>query len=167
MAEQYFLKIDGIEGESQDEQHKGEIELVTWSFGGTASGTLQTAGSASVGKFTAQNFQFTAKVSKASPILFLACTTGKRAGKVTLTGRKAAGEKRPMDYYTITLSDVMVSSYQENGATGAEGVVEQVSCIFAKIQVQYRPMNADGSLGAPVSATYDVKKAGPTRARRR
>ena len=166
MAGQYFLKIDGIEGESLDEQHKGEIELDSWMFGGAMSGPLKTGSGAGAGKFTAQDFQFTAKVSKASPMLFLACTTGRRMPKATMTGRK--GGDRPVDYFTITLSDVMISSYQENGASGTGmAPMEQVSCVFTKIQLEYRPINEDGSLGNPVSATYDVKKARPTRARRR
>lgn len=166
MAEQYFMKIDGIEGESQDEQHKGAIELDSWSFGGTTSGALKPGAGAGAGKFTAQDFQFTAKVSKASPMLFLACTTGKRFAKATLTGRKG-GDRRPIDYFTITLTDVQISSYQESGANGAEGVMEQVSCAFTKIQLEYRPMNADGSLGNPVTATFELKKTRPATARRR
>lgn len=166
MAEQYFLKIDGIEGESQDEQHKGEIELHSWSFGGTALGVLKAGSAASAGKFTAQDFQFAAKVSKASPMLFLACATGRRMPKATMSGRRI-GNRRPIDYFTITLSDILISSYQESGADGAEGVMEQVSCTFAKIQVEYRPINADGSLGDSVSATFEAKKGRPTRARRR
>jgi type VI secretion system secreted protein Hcp len=165
MADQYFLKIDGIEGESQDEQHKGAIELASWSFGGTASGAPMK-GVTGAGKFMPQDVQCTAKVSKASPGLFFACTSGKRLTKATITGRKG-GDGRSTDYFTVTLSEVMISSYQESGTSGADGVMEQFSCTFAKIQLEYRPMNADGSLGDAVSATYDAKRARPTRARRR
>jgi len=162
MAEQYFLKIDGIEGESMDKDHKGEIELNSWSFGGTVSG-VPVKGGVGAGKFMAQGVQCTANVSKASPGLFFACTTGKRLTKATITGRKGGGG-RPSDYFRITLSDVMISSYQESGTNGAEGVMEQFSCTFAKIQLEYRPINEDGSLGDAVSATYDTKRARPTRA---
>lgn len=167
MADQYFLKIDGIEGESQDEQHKGEIELDSWSFGGAISGPLKTGGGVSAGKFTIQDFQFTARISKASPLLFLACTTGKRFAKATMTGRRE-GAGRPVDYLTITLTDAVISSYQESGTSGDGATpMEQVLCAFGKIQLEYRPVNADGSLGAPVSATYDTKKARPSKAGRR
>ena len=29
----YFLKIDGIDGESSDHKHKSEIEVLSWSWG--------------------------------------------------------------------------------------------------------------------------------------
>ena len=32
-AVDYFLKIDGIDGESTDDKHKGEIQLESYSFG--------------------------------------------------------------------------------------------------------------------------------------
>ena len=67
-ADDYFLKISGIEGESTDARHKGEIALDAWSFGGTAGGTVSGTVRPGVDgrvKFTAQDFQFTANVSKA------------------------------------------------------------------------------------------------------
>jgi hypothetical protein len=45
--------------------------------------------------------------------------------------------------------------------------MEQVLCAFGKIHLEYRPVNADGSLGAPVSATYAVKKSRPSKVGRR
>ena len=35
MAVDYFLKLDGVTGESTDQQHTGEIELASWSWGAT------------------------------------------------------------------------------------------------------------------------------------
>ena len=35
----YFLKIDGIDGESSDDKHKNEIQVESWSFGETQTGT--------------------------------------------------------------------------------------------------------------------------------
>jgi type VI secretion system secreted protein Hcp len=174
MANDYFLKIDGIEGESQDARHKGEIELGAWSFGGTAEETVggKPSGPArpsagGVGRFNAQDFQFTAKVSKASPMLFQACATAKHLPRVTMTGRKAGDN--PQDYLKITLSDVLIASYQQSGASGAEAVpIDQVSCNFARIDIEYRAINPDGSLSSPVTASFDLKKKpGLSRGRRR
>jgi len=33
MAVDFFLKIDGIKGESMDSTHKDEIDLQSWSWG--------------------------------------------------------------------------------------------------------------------------------------
>lgn len=100
-------------------------------------------------------------------MLFLACASGRRISKATLTGRKR-GDGRPVDYLTITLTDAVLSSYQQSGTSGDGGTpMEQVLCAFGKIHLEYRPVNADGSLGAPVSATYAVKKSRPSKVRRR
>ncbi len=39
-AVDYFLKIDGIQGESQDKTHKNEIQLDSFSWGATNAGTV-------------------------------------------------------------------------------------------------------------------------------
>lgn len=173
MADDYFLKIDGIEGESQDARHKGEIELDAWSFGGAAEETVEGKPSAPVrpgvasGRFNAQDFQFTVKISKASPMLFQACATAKHLPRVTMTGRKAGDN--PQDYLKITLSDVLIVSYQQSGAGGTGMVpIDQVLCNFSRIDIEYRAMNPDGSLGGPVTASFDLKKKpGLSRGRRR
>lgn len=71
MAEQYFLKIDGIEWESQDEQYKGAIELDSWSFGGATSGFLKVGGGASAGKFTIQDFSLHRRSARRCRFSFL------------------------------------------------------------------------------------------------
>ncbi|MDF0665094.1 MAG: type VI secretion system tube protein Hcp [Nitrospira sp.] len=165
-TDDYFLKIDGIQGESTDDRHRGEIELDAWSFGRAVSGALQPGG-AGAGRFNAPDFHFTAKISQASPMLFLACATGKHMLKATMTGRRAGD--RTQDYLKVTLTDVVVSSYQQSGS-GGSGVVplDQVSLNYAKIELEYRRINPDGSLGGPVMVSFDVKKkTGPSRRRRR
>jgi type VI secretion system secreted protein Hcp len=172
MADDYILKIDGIDGESTDARHRGAITLDAWSFGGAAEGVVggtiggkpsgPTRPGVASGRFTAQDFQFTAKVSKASPKLFEACATGTRLRDVTLFARKAGTEQQ--DYLRIRLSDVVISSYQQSGSSEAgDAPVEQVSCSFARIEIEYRAINPDGSLGGPVTAMFDLSKNRPTR----
>ncbi len=40
----YFLKIDGIDGESQDDKHKNEIDLDSWSWGARSTRNAQCWG---------------------------------------------------------------------------------------------------------------------------
>ena len=35
----YFLKVDGVEGEAPDSKHKNEIDVQSWSWGETQTGT--------------------------------------------------------------------------------------------------------------------------------
>ena len=73
----YFLKIDGIEGESEDDKHKGEIEILSFSFGASNAGSMSYGGGGGTGKVAMQDFNFTKRHDKASPKLFLHCCNGK------------------------------------------------------------------------------------------
>jgi type VI secretion system secreted protein Hcp len=157
MAIDYFLRIDGISGESLDAKHKGEIEVESW-FWGEANPVPPGGGGSGggAGKVQMQDFNFTARVSKASPNLMLACASGKHLKSAVLTARKAG--KSQQEFLTFSLSDVLVSAYQIGGAGGEVVPGDSVSLNFAKIQVEYKQQNPDGSLGASIKAGWDVKQ---------
>jgi type VI secretion system secreted protein Hcp len=153
----YFLKIDGIEGESQDSKHAKEIELESWSWGETQTGTQSIGGGGGAGKVAMQDFNFTMRVNKASPKLMLACATGQHIPKVVLTCRKAGGEQQ--EYLMWTFSDVLISSYQSGGKIKDDVLpTDKISLNFAKIEVEYKEQKPDGTLGGAVKAGYDVKQ---------
>lgn len=90
----YFLNIDGIKGESQAKNHKGEIELTSVTWGKTNSGGQPGSGGADSGKTTFQDLQFVAVANKVGPQLMLHCATGKRISRATPTGSRANGAER-------------------------------------------------------------------------
>src|SRR5215467_1051814 len=97
-AVDYFLKIDGIPGESTDIKHKGEIQLDSWSFGLSNSETIGSAtGGAGGGKVSFQDFHFTSKISIASPKLMAASATGRHIQNAILSGRKRGGGSGTME----------------------------------------------------------------------
>ncbi len=147
----YFLKLDGILGESKDAKHPGEIEVDSFSFGET---TL-LAGGAGAGKVQFQPLHVSMRMSKASPLLFLTCANGRAIKTAVLTARKAG--KTPLDFLVITLTEVFVSSYETGGGTDT-GPVDHVALNFSKIQIEYHPQKPDGSSDVPVKAGWDVKK---------
>jgi type VI secretion system secreted protein Hcp len=137
-----FLKIDGIDGESTDSKHAGEIEISSFSWGVVADpkGPLQELSVAS-------------SVSKASPKLMLACASGSQFKKAVLNVRNSGDF--PQDYYRLTLEGVRISSYNSSGSSGSGAVpTDQFSMNYTRIGFSYSPQNADGSLGTPVETTY-------------
>ena len=154
----YFLKLDGISGESKDSKHKGEIELLSFSFGETHGGSAGSGGGGGAGKVQMSDFSFTARTTKASPQLFLSCAQGKHLKQAILTVRKAGGSQQ--EYLIIKLNDVLVSSYALGGSEGgADGDPQDVfSLNFVKLSYDYKPQKADGSLDAPVHAGWDLSK---------
>jgi type VI secretion system secreted protein Hcp len=152
----YFLKIDGVDGESQDSKHKNEIELESFSWGATQSGTFGFGGGGGAGKVQMQDFHFVMKVNKSSPKLFLACANGEHIKKAVLTCRKAGKDQQ--EYMKFTFSDLLVSSYQTGGSSSDVVPVEQISLNYAKIEVEYKEQKPDGTLGGSIKAGYDLKQ---------
>lgn len=149
----YFLKIDGVEGESTDGRHGGEIEILSFSWGETNAGTWTRGAGGGAGKVSMQDFHFTMAMNKASPSLFLKCATGEHIKQAVLMARKAGGDQQ--DYLKVTLTDVIITSYQTGGS--GDVPVDSFSLNFAKIEFEYKPQKADGTLDAPVKAGYDLK----------
>lgn len=157
MAVDYFLKIDGIPGESMDAKHKGEIQLESFSFGATQTGTMAYGGGGGAGKVDMQDFHMVKQVDKASPMLFQICATGEHIKKAVLTCRKAGKEQQ--EFMKWTFSDLLVTSYQLSGSNASTGLpMEQVSLNFTKIQVEYAAQKADGTLEGYVTKWYDLKQ---------
>ena len=155
-AVDYFLKIDGIDGESQDSKHKGDIDVESWSWGESQSGSHSGGGGGGAGKVSMQDFHFVMKVNKSSPKLLLACANGEHIKKATLVCRKAGKEQQ--EFLKITLSDLLVSSYQTGGSGHGDVLpTDQISLNYAKIEYEYKEQKPDGTLGGAVKAGYDLK----------
>jgi type VI secretion system secreted protein Hcp len=152
MADEMFLKIDGIPGESTDASHKDEINLVSYSW---AESQPPPVGSGSTGRITLQDFHFVMRVNKASPKLLLACASGERIREASLTVRRA-GAGAP-EFLKWKFTDVMVTSYQTAANTPAgDPLTDQANLRFGKIEMEYRPMKPDGSLDTSVKGGWDV-----------
>jgi type VI secretion system secreted protein Hcp len=160
MAFDIFLKIDGIKGESNDAQHREEIEAESFSWGASQQGTTGAGGGAGVGKASFQDLRVVMSVSRASPQLFLACAQGRHIKTAVLTCRKAGGRDQH-DFLRYILSDALVSSYHIEGQAEDGVPVDEVSFKYAQLKIEYRPQKVDGSLGAPVAAGWNLKTNEP------
>lgn len=152
MAADIFAKLGDIKGESQDNKHKGEIEVLSWSWGVTNSVAVAGSG-AGAGKANFHDLSFTHKIDKASPQLMQACATGVHLKEATITHRKAG--KGQQEFLVIKMNDVIITALGD--ADSEDESMETVSLAFAKIDVEYRPQKADGSLDAGIHFKYDLK----------
>jgi type VI secretion system secreted protein Hcp len=153
--EDYFLKIDGIDGESQDDKHKNEIHVSSFSFGVSNTGTGGSNLGSGGGRANVQDLHFTKVVDQASPNLFIACATGKHFDSATVTVRRAG--ETPQEYLTYELTEVFVSSISTSGHEGGGIAQESCSLNFSKVKMTYTPQNPDGSPGAANPKTFDLK----------
>src|SRR5579871_5710819 len=108
MAVDMFIKLDPIKGESQDDKHKDEIDVLSWSWGMSQAGSMHSGTGGGTAKVSVQDLTFTHWVDKASTDLIEYCATGKHIQSGTLVVRKAGGD--PVDYITITLDDIIITN---------------------------------------------------------
>lgn len=157
-SSQFFLNIPGIAGESTATGHVGQIDVISFKLGVSQRGISDFGGGGGAGKSTFLPVTVFKNTDLASPALFLACATGKHIPKVELHAARP-GSNGLQTYLVLTLSDVLVSSVNNEAAdtNGFESVLESVSLNFAKIEISYRPENADHVLGAEVKSGFDVK----------
>lgn len=155
MASSIFARIGTIKGESRDAKHKDEIEVLSWSWGVSQSGTTGHGGGGGAGKASFHDFTFTHHVDKASPLLMKACATGQHVKDATITLRKAG--KGQQEYLIITMTDVLVTSVSTSVSVEGDATMESVGLAFAKVDLEYKPQKADGSLEAGIHFKYDLK----------
>ena len=151
----YFLKIDGVQGESKDDKHPNELQIQSWSFGATNSGSSSLGSGAGTGKVSYQDFHFTIDIGKSGPKLLEHCSVGTHIKNAILTCRKAGGAQE--EYLKVNFEDVLISSYQIGGSGGQILPSEQISFNFSRINVDYKEQKADGTLGGTTAFKYDIK----------
>ena len=155
MASDIFIKIGDIKGESQDDKHKDEVEVMSWSWGMTQLGTMGSGGGGGMGKVSFSDLTFMHYVDKASPNLMKMCATGEHLKEAKMTIRKSG--KTPQEFLLITMSDVFITQVAPSGANGEGGMHETVSLQFSKVDLEYKPQKADGSLDAGIHFKYNIK----------
>jgi len=146
MAVDMFLNLDTVKGESIDDAHKDEIDLLSWNFGATQTGTAQSGGGAGAGRVQVRDLSLTKKVDRSSAVLFSLCCKGEHVDKAVITVRKAGGT--PLEYLKVHLEKVLISGYSTGGNEVNDQIVETVTLNFARAQLEYTPQKDDGS-GAP------------------
>ena len=157
MAVDMFLKLSNdIKGESQDHKHKDEIDVLAWSWGVSQSGTFHMGGGGGSGKASFQDISVTKYVDKASNGLLRACSTGEALKSADLVVRKAG--KKPLEYITIKMKNVLVTSVSTGGSGGEDRLTENVTLNFAEVEYTYTGQKPDGSGDSPMPFKFDIQK---------
>jgi type VI secretion system secreted protein Hcp len=156
MAVDMFMKIGDLKGESVDDKHKDEIDVLAWSWGMSQSGTTHMGTGAGAGKVNVQDLSFTKYVDKSSPNLMQYCCNGKHFAEALLTVRKAG--ENPLEYLKIKLTDLMITAVTTGGSGGEDRLTENVTLNFAQFKVEYTPQKKDGTGDAAVTIGWDISK---------
>ncbi len=154
-----FLAIDGVSGESTDDRHKGEIELLSWALGVSNAGSAHVGGGAGAGKASFTDLSITKVTDLATPALLQATSSGKHIARATLTVRSpGAQEHEPL---RIALFDVQVSGCSIASGDGDVAPRDTVTLSFGRIQLGYTIQLPDGADGPIGTFGWDVASGGP------
>lgn len=146
MALDMFLTIEGeIKGETQDDVYskKDGIDVQSWSWGMSQSGSFHVGGGGGSGKAAFQDITITKWVDTSSPILMLYCANGDHFDQARLIIRKAG--KKPLEYLTILMKKVLITSWSSGGSGAEDRLLENISLNFAECLVEYKKQKPDGS----------------------
>jgi type VI secretion system secreted protein Hcp len=155
MASDIFIKFSTVKGESTDEKHPNEIDVLSWSWGMSQSHTHGTGAGRAAGKVAFDNLTFNHYLDKASPVLMRLCSSGDHIPQADLVMRLAGGKQ--LEYLKIKLEEVLISNVSISGA-GGDKATESVTLGFAKVKLDYFPQKTDGSLDAAVPFGWDTQK---------
>jgi len=159
MAASMFMKVDGTTGESQDDKHKGWVDIQSFSWGASQPGSMAAGGGGSTGKASFNDLYVTAFMDKATPAIIKHCATGKHLPKVEVTACKSGGDQ--MEFAKITLEEVLVTSAQVKGADPAdpdERLLMSYGFQAARVRKQYWEQTDNGGKGAEVSVAWNIKE---------
>jgi len=152
----FFLKLEGVDGESQDDKHKKEMHIKSFSHGVTnAHSAAQNTGSG-VGKSHFHDISITKHLCSASPNLMINCATGKHHPKATITAR-SAGEN-PHEYLKIHLEEVFISGHQLHAVDDGKLPTEHFTLSFSTVEFEHKVQTAQGTAGAANKKKFDLKK---------
>lgn len=132
-----FIKIDDIPGESNSLKHRGEIEVLSFSWGIKRPSSGGTGTGGGEGKAQFSDFTFLKEVGAASPALFVSVCEGKHIKEAVFTASGPNGPRGRLAFYKVTFSDVLISSVLP-GSSGNDVPSEQVSLNFAKVEIEYQ-----------------------------
>lgn len=158
MAVDIHIKIDTIPGQSEIKGFEGQIQVESFSWGMSQTTSFGSSSGGGAGKVNMSDLTFMHSVDKASPKFMTACCTGAHLKDAHLTCRKAGGESA-VDFYKLTLTDVIVSSVSPAGSNSGDTPMESVSLAFAEFKVEYQEQDNRGAKkGGPVIAGFNVQK---------
>jgi type VI secretion system secreted protein Hcp len=155
MAEM-FLKLDGIEGESLDSVHGGEIEIRAWEWHTTNNVRWDVNQGGQSTRVDVKDIELKKVCDKASVTLYQCCVTGKHIKNGTITCRKNDGDQK-VEYLIVTLTDIMITKVDWTGQGDAQALDENVGLSFAQCRLDYKVQNDTGTAAGAKSYQFNVQ----------
>jgi type VI secretion system secreted protein Hcp len=153
MAVDYFLKLDGIQGESEDEKHKNEIQILSWSWGASNISSVAGTGGSGAGKVDLSDISFMLNFDKSTPKFFKSICTGAHIPTGTMSAIKAGADGKP--YLKVDFKELFVTGLQMSAAGEVPSV--SLSCSYNEIKIDYSAQDEKGNIASTGPVTFNTK----------
>ncbi len=158
MSVEIFLKLDGIDGESEKSGAEAWIEIFSFSNGASNPSSVAFGTGSGAGKVDLSSLSLQKQLDKSSPKLFLNCCSGTHIAKGQMIVREASGGDTTQTYYQYDMTEVFIDSISWGGSAGGGKPSESLSVSAKSLQVTYFPQDSTGKLGNKIVAGWDVSK---------
>jgi type VI secretion system secreted protein Hcp len=149
-----FLQIDTIPGESIEANHQNWIDIDAFNW---SEAMASIGGGRAAGRLNMTDFHFVMITDKASPMLFLACATGRLISNATLDVCMPIGnEQPPLVFLRFNFSGVTITSYSIAGSIPEDRPIDEFSITFSKITMTYWQIDTLGNPIAKITVYYDL-----------
>jgi type VI secretion system secreted protein Hcp len=156
MAIEIFMKLDGIEGESQKKGAEDWIEIFSFSNGASNPSSVAFGTGSGAGKVDLSSLSLQKQLDKSSPKLFLNCCNGTHIANGQMVVRESSGSDTTQTYFQYDMTEVFIDSISWGGAANGGKPSESLSVSCKSLQVTYTPQSTDGSLGSKIVTGWNV-----------
>jgi type VI secretion system secreted protein Hcp len=154
MAVDYFLKLDGVEGESSDANFKNQIQLMSWSWGASQTSSVAGTGGSGAGKADLSDFSLMTYFDKSTPKFFKSIGLGTHIATGTLSAVKSGAQGKP--YLKVDFAEIFVTSLQMSGSSEVPTV--SISFTYNEIKIDYSVQDEKGNTKSTGPVTYNTKE---------
>ena len=154
MAVDYYLKLDSIEGEAVTAGFEKQVQLLSFSWGGSNVSSVAGTGGSGAGRVDLQDLTIMKNMDKATPAIFKALVSGTHIKTGVLQATKAGGNGKP--FLKLSFEELFVTSQQISASS--EIPTESVSFSYNHIREEYWTQDEKGILKVGGDVTYKLKE---------
>lgn len=156
-----YVKFDGIDGESEDKNHRDWIDVLSFSQGQYIPDSSSPRAGAAREPTIFEEIILRKELDKASPQLAMAVNLGKVFPTVYIHVTRTLSDGARLTFYVYELKNVLVSSYHINGSRAGDIPGEKLSLNFEQIKVTYTKFDANGIFESMMEYGWDVVRNQP------
>jgi len=153
-----FIKFDGVDGECNDKDHKGWVDLLSMSWGAHKAGGGATGQTRRRGVATVEDIIVTKEFDKSTPKLAEAVLSGKVFPKVEVHNTATYGDARAT-FLKWEFKNAIVTSFNTSAAGAGDAVpVDNFSINFEEIKMTYAEYDSTGKKKGEVPVGWKVEE---------